>query len=107
MKPVSLAVFTVVLYVGTPLLAAAQAGAASTPRASTAAARTRPDSSPLAPERANFRLMMTSAVPRNVVSAAEAMPADRYGFAPPDFCGRRCASEADVSMMKRSSSDSR
>jgi DinB superfamily len=33
-------------------------------------------------ERANFRLMLNSAVRRNIVEAAEAMPADKYGFAP-------------------------
>jgi hypothetical protein len=37
---------------------------------------------PVAQERANFRLAMESAVRRNIVSAAEAMPADKYGFAP-------------------------
>jgi uncharacterized damage-inducible protein DinB len=33
-------------------------------------------------ERANFRLMLDGAVRRNIVEAAEAMPADKYGFAP-------------------------
>jgi hypothetical protein len=33
-------------------------------------------------ERANFRLALDGAVRRNIVSAAEAMPADKYGFAP-------------------------
>src|SRR6476661_4629823 len=33
-------------------------------------------------ERANFRLMLNSAVRRDIVEAAEAMPADKYGFAP-------------------------
>jgi Uncharacterized protein conserved in bacteria len=35
-----------------------------------------------AQERANFRLALDGAVRRNIVSAAEAMPADKYGFAP-------------------------
>lgn len=33
-------------------------------------------------ERANFKLALRGAVRRNIVSAAEAMPADKYGFAP-------------------------
>jgi uncharacterized damage-inducible protein DinB len=33
-------------------------------------------------ERANFRLLLTGAVRRNIVEAAEAMPADKFGFAP-------------------------
>jgi hypothetical protein len=33
-------------------------------------------------ERANFRLMLNMAVRPNIVRAAEAMPADKYGFAP-------------------------
>ena len=33
-------------------------------------------------ERANFRLMLNGAVRRNIIEAAEAMPADKYGFAP-------------------------
>jgi len=32
--------------------------------------------------RENFRLMLNGAIRRNVVEAAEAMPADKYGFAP-------------------------
>lgn len=36
----------------------------------------------MARERANFRLMLTGAVRRNIVEAAEAMPADKFGFAP-------------------------
>ncbi len=35
-----------------------------------------------AQERANFRLLLNSAVRRAIVPAAEAMPADKYGFAP-------------------------
>ncbi len=35
-----------------------------------------------AQERANFHLMIKGALRKNVVSAAEAMPADKYGFAP-------------------------
>jgi hypothetical protein len=33
-------------------------------------------------ERENFRLMLTGAVRRNIVDAAVAMPADKFGFAP-------------------------
>jgi uncharacterized damage-inducible protein DinB len=33
-------------------------------------------------ERANFRLVVDGTIRRNIVSAAEAMPADKYGFAP-------------------------
>jgi uncharacterized damage-inducible protein DinB len=33
-------------------------------------------------DRANFRLMLNTAVRRDIVEAAEAMPADKYGFAP-------------------------
>jgi DinB family protein len=33
-------------------------------------------------ERANFRVALDGAVRRNIVSAAEVMPADKYGFAP-------------------------
>ena len=36
----------------------------------------------LAQERANFKLALRGAVRRNIVSAAAAMPADKYGFAP-------------------------
>jgi uncharacterized damage-inducible protein DinB len=36
----------------------------------------------MARERANFRLMLRGAVRRNIVDAAEAMPADKFGFAP-------------------------
>ncbi|HXT16200.1 MAG TPA: DinB family protein [Gemmatimonadaceae bacterium] len=35
-----------------------------------------------AQERANFRLALDGSVRRNIVSLAEAMPADKYGFAP-------------------------
>ena len=55
---------------------------ARTSHPSTVSASTLSDTLPLAQDRANFRLMMTSAVRRNIVSAAEAMPADKYGFAP-------------------------
>lgn len=47
------------------------------------AAGTGPDSA-FAQERANFKLALRRAVRRNIVSAAEAMPADKYGFAPTD-----------------------
>jgi len=50
----------------------AQRQAARTPLADTTMAR----------ERANFRLMLTGAVRRNIVDAALAMPADKFGFAP-------------------------
>lgn len=33
-------------------------------------------------ERANFRLMLDGAVRRDILEAAEAMPADKFGFAP-------------------------
>jgi uncharacterized damage-inducible protein DinB len=36
----------------------------------------------LAQERANFRLLLTGAVRRNIVDAAVAMPANKFGFAP-------------------------
>jgi uncharacterized damage-inducible protein DinB len=36
----------------------------------------------LAQDRANFRLLMDQSVGRNIIAAAEAMPADKYGFAP-------------------------
>lgn len=36
----------------------------------------------LAKERANLRLALRGAVRKNIVSAAEAMPADKYGFTP-------------------------
>jgi uncharacterized damage-inducible protein DinB len=38
--------------------------------------------STMARERANFRLMLTGAVRRNIIDAAAAMPADKFGFAP-------------------------
>jgi uncharacterized damage-inducible protein DinB len=50
--------------------------------AQTHAVRAALGDSAMARERANFRLMLTSAVRRNIVDAAEAMPADKYGFAP-------------------------
>jgi uncharacterized damage-inducible protein DinB len=42
-------------------------------------------------DQANFRLMLDGAVRRNIVAAAEAMPADKYGFAPTvgEFAGVR------------------
>ena len=40
------------------------------------------DTTNMALERANFRIALNEAVRRNIVSAAEAMPADKYGFAP-------------------------
>ena len=40
------------------------------------------DTTMMARERANFRLMLTGSVRRNIVEAAEAMPADKFGFAP-------------------------
>ena len=40
-----------------------------------------PDSSALQ-ERANFRVMLDQSVRSNIVDAAKAMPADKYGFAP-------------------------
>jgi uncharacterized damage-inducible protein DinB len=52
--------------------AGAQVGSAGQPPIDAATAQ----------ERANFRLMLTSAVRRNIVDAAQAMPADKYGFAP-------------------------
>lgn len=33
-------------------------------------------------ERANYRVLLDGAVRRNIVSAAESMPADKYGFVP-------------------------
>src|SRR4051812_14967907 len=41
-----------------------------------------PVDSAMARERANFRFMLTGAVRRNIVDAAAAMPADKFGFAP-------------------------
>ena len=41
-----------------------------------------PVDSAMAQERANFRLALIGSVERNIVDAAEAMPADKYGFAP-------------------------
>lgn len=50
--------------------------------AQTHAVRTTLADTTLARERANFRLLLTGAVRRNIVEAAEAMPADKFGFAP-------------------------
>ena len=47
-----------------------------------AAAATPAAQSGFAQERANFRRVVDGTVRRNIVSAAEAMPADKYGFAP-------------------------
>lgn len=77
-----LAFVTALMCAGTPLFAMAQSPTARAARANMASAAAQSDSSRFAQERANFRLMMTGAVRRNVVSAAEAMPADKYGFAP-------------------------
>jgi DinB family protein len=82
MKIGSLVVATALMCAGNPSLCVAQSGGPRTPRPSAVARATMSDSAPLAQDRANFRLMMTSAVRRNIVSAAEAMPADKYGFAP-------------------------
>jgi len=41
-----------------------------------------PIDSAMARERANFRLGLVGSVERNIMDAAEAMPADKYGFAP-------------------------
>ncbi len=82
MKIGSLAVATVLVYAVRPCFCVAQSPTARTPHPSTVSASTLSDTSPLAQDRANFQLMMTSAVRRNIVSAAEAMPADKYGFAP-------------------------
>ena len=54
---------------------------AAAPRASAQGAGGSLDSS-AAQERWNFRLLLNGAVRRNIVEAAEAMPADKYGFAP-------------------------
>jgi hypothetical protein len=78
MKTVLLAVSTAFIYAARPCSCVAQS---HTPHVSAVSASASPDTS-LAQERANFRLMMTGAVRRNIVSAAEAMPADKYGFAP-------------------------
>ena len=43
---------------------------------------TRSDSALFAQERANFRLAIDGSIRENIVSAARAMPADKYGFAP-------------------------
>ncbi|MGE5100186.1 MAG: DinB family protein [Deltaproteobacteria bacterium] len=51
-------------------------------QAQTAALRTPRRDTTLARERANFRLLLTGAVRKNIVEAAEAMPADKFGFAP-------------------------
>jgi hypothetical protein len=77
----SLAVATALIYTyaGRPLSGAAQS---RQPHANTVTVAPSPDTSWLAQERANFRLAATAAVRRNIVSAAEAMPADKYGFAP-------------------------
>ncbi len=82
MKIGSLAVATVLVYALRPCFCVAQTPTARTSHPSTVSASTLSDTLPLAQDRANFRLMMTSAVRRNIVSAAEAMPADKYGFAP-------------------------
>jgi uncharacterized damage-inducible protein DinB len=58
-----------------------QAARESTARPRAAALAT---DSLLAQERANFRLVVDRTIRRNIVSAAEAMPADKYGFAPTD-----------------------
>jgi uncharacterized damage-inducible protein DinB len=60
------------------------AGAISLPRDAqhTVYADRRGPDSALAQERVNFKLALTQTVRRNIVSAAEAMPADKYGFAP-------------------------
>jgi hypothetical protein len=79
MKIRSLAVTAALISAGRPHPCVAQSHA---PRPSAASAATTFDTSSFAQDRANFRLMMTSAVRPNIVSAAEAMPADKYGFAP-------------------------
>jgi hypothetical protein len=57
---------------------------AAAPRASAqvSASRSASADSAALQERANFRLMLKAAVRRAIVEAAEAMPADKYGFAP-------------------------
>jgi uncharacterized damage-inducible protein DinB len=79
MKIVSLAVATALICAGAQRVGIAQALA---PHPANVSQATPSDTLSLAQDRANFRLMMTSAVRRNIVSAAEAMPADKYGFAP-------------------------
>ena len=75
----SYAVATALICAGRPCVCIAQS---RTQRPSIVTAATSSNTSSLAQDRANFRLMLTSAVRRNIVSAAEAMPADKYGFAP-------------------------
>jgi uncharacterized damage-inducible protein DinB len=78
----SLAVAVVLIYSNRPSVCVAQSPGARTTHPSAVYVTTLSDTASLAQDRANFRLMMTSAVRRNIVSAAEAMPADKYGFAP-------------------------
>jgi|KBSMisStandDraft_5_1062788.scaffolds.fasta_scaffold112517_3 uncharacterized damage-inducible protein DinB len=68
----SIAVLAIAIGVA-PRNAGAQSHTALTPLA---------DTTEMARERANFRLMLTGSVRRNIVEAAEAMPADKFGFAP-------------------------
>jgi uncharacterized damage-inducible protein DinB len=79
MKTGILAIATALIFGGTPSLCIAQSRT-EPPRP--VPVPISPGTSSIAQDRANFRLMMTSAVRRNIVSAAEAMPADKYGFAP-------------------------
>ncbi len=68
-----------------PLLFLAAPASAQSARSATSAgtvvSATALDSA-FARERANFRVVLEDAVRVNILAAAEAMPADKYGFAP-------------------------
>jgi hypothetical protein len=66
----------------TAITAEAQRTAVPSGAAHRAAAPAAWDTTNMALERANFRIALEDAVRVNIVSAAEAMPADKYGFVP-------------------------
>jgi len=67
---------------GVALLLMGLVAAAPRTSAQAAASRSATADSAALQERGNFRLMLKTAVRRDIVEAAEAMPADKYGFAP-------------------------
>jgi uncharacterized damage-inducible protein DinB len=82
MKARSLAVISALIFAVAPAVCDAQSATAPAAHPSAAPPSPRSDTALLAQDRANFRLMLTSAVRPSIVAAAEAMPADKYGFAP-------------------------
>lgn len=71
------------------------AAASIGPGTGAASAQTSRADAEIAQDRANFRLVLDRTIRPNIVSAAEAMPADKYGFAPTvgEFTGVRTFSK--------------